>query len=256
MGGERYSDSATRPGSNLMQRKALLVDDERLARNQLRAQLTRFPEIHVVAEADCVPKALDAATRLKPDIVFLDIQMPGQTGFDFLEQADGDFRIIFVTAFDRFALRAFELNALDYLMKPVTFSRLAATVQRITSVERVPRSALVPLDYSDHLFVSDGNGACFVKVRTIKSIVAAGPYSEVFTADGRKWTLLEPIKNWEERLPCVQFVRTHRSCIINLDYVARVEALADNTYEVFLRDQAAPLPISRRYALALKSRLR
>jgi DNA-binding LytR/AlgR family response regulator len=142
------------------------------------------------------------------------------------------------------------------LLKPVTFSRLAATIQRLTSVERVPPCAHVALDYLDHLFLSAGNGACFVKVRTIKSIVAAGPYSEVFTADGRKWTLLEPIKNWEERLPRAQFVRTHRSCIINLEYVARVEALAGNTYEVFLRDQAAPLPISRRYALALKNRLR
>jgi two-component system, LytTR family, response regulator len=234
----------------------LLVDDERLARNQLRAQLEHFPELQVIAEADCVPKALEAAATLHPEVVFLDIQMPGQTGFDFLEQATGNFRVIFVTAFDRFALRAFEVNALDYLMKPVTLRRLAAAVQRLTALEPRRRLKLKALDYSDYLFVSDAGGARFLKVQAIKSIVAAGPYSELFTSDGRKWMLLAPIKNWEDRLPGAQFVRIHRSCIVNLDYVERVEALGGNSYQVFLRDQAAPLPISRRYLLALKNRLR
>jgi two-component system LytT family response regulator len=235
-----------------MLRKALLVDDERLARNQLRAQLTKFPEFQVIAEADSVPKALEAVQRFQPHVVFLDIQMPGQTGFDFLEQASGDFKTIFVTAFDRFALRAFEVNALDYLMKPVGFSRLATAVRRLSVLEPVRPRKAVPMDYSDYLFLSDGAGARFVKLCAVKYIAAAGPYSEVFTTDGHKWMLLEPIKDWEERLPRAQFVRTHRSCIINLDYVVRLQPLGNNTYHVFLRDQAAPLPISRRYALALK----
>jgi two-component system LytT family response regulator len=234
----------------------MLVDDERLARNQLRAQLAHFPELEIVAEADCVPKALEAAAKFRPEVVFLDIQMPGQTGFDFLEQAIGNFKIIFVTAFDRFALRAFEVNALDYVMKPVTLSRLTAAVQRLTALEPRPRVKIKALDYSDYLFVSDATSARFIKVQAIKSIVAAGPYSEIFTSDGRKWMLLIPIKNWEHRLPVARFVRIHRSCIINLDCVERVEALANNSYQVFLRDQATPLPISRRYLLALKIRLR
>jgi two-component system LytT family response regulator len=237
-----------------MQRKALLVDDERLARNQLRAQLTHFPELQVVGEADSVPNALEAVQRFQPDVVFLDVQMPGQTGFDFLRQTSGDFRTIFVTAFDRFALRAFEVNALDFLMKPVSLGRLATAVRRLSVLESMRPRRAVPLDYSDYLFLSDGVGARFVKICAIKYIAAAGPYSEVFTADGRKCMLLEPIKDWEERLPRAQFVRTHRSCIINLDHVARIQALGNNTFEVFLRDQTTPLPISRRYALALKRR--
>lgn len=232
---------------------ALLVDDERLARKQLRAQLDRFPELQVVAEADSVSQALEAVQRFHPDVIFLDIQMPGQTGFDFLEQASGNFKIIFVTAFDSFALRAFEVNALDYLMKPVSFERLSAAIRRLTGAEHEPRKAM-PLDYSDYLFVADGRNARFIKVGTIKCIVAAGAYSELFTADGRKWMLLGAIKEWEERLPGSRFVRTQRSCIVNLDFAESVEVVENNTYRIFLRDQAAPLPISRRYAVALKNR--
>ena len=113
--------------------KALLVDDERLARSQLRAQLSRFSEVQVVGEADGVPQALEATKKLQPDVVFLDIQMPGRGGFDFLKLAGGDFRVIFVTAYNQFALRAFEVNALDYLMKPVRFERLAAAIERLNA---------------------------------------------------------------------------------------------------------------------------
>jgi two-component system, LytTR family, response regulator len=237
-----------------MQLKALLVDDERLARSELRAQLARFPELQVVAEADSVPKAVEAVREHRPDVVFLDIQMPGQTGFDFLEQTAGGFRTIFVTAFDRFAVRAFEVNALDYLMKPVSASRLAGAVHRLMTPSSSAKSP--PLEYSDYLFVSSGEVARFIKVREIACIVAAGQYSEVFVADGRKWMLLESIKDWEERLPRAQFVRTHRSCIVNLDHVDRVELLGNNTYEVFIHGRTTPLPISRRYALELKNRFR
>jgi two-component system LytT family response regulator len=112
--------------------RTMLVDDERLARIQLRTQLKQFSEIEVVAEADCAQKALETAQQMDPDLVFLDIQMPGQSGFDFLEQASGRFRVIMVTAFDQFALRAFEVNALDYLLKPVSVDRLASAVSRLT----------------------------------------------------------------------------------------------------------------------------
>jgi two-component system LytT family response regulator len=262
----------------MMPRTALLVDDERLARSQLRSQLARFLEMRVVAEADSVAGAVDAVERVRPDVVFLDIQMPGSTGFDFLEQASGDFKVIFVTAYDAFAMRAFEVNALDYLLKPVRFERLSAALQRLSPpgdrpVDQRTRHALPlrigsddarcdaargapPLEYSDYLFVSSGSSARFLKIRAIKYIVAAGSYSEVYTADGRKWLLLQPIKDWEARLPAAQFVRTHRSCILNLEYVERVDALCNDTYRVFLRDQAAPLPISRRHARILKERLR
>jgi two-component system, LytTR family, response regulator len=287
--------------------KALLVDDERLARTQLRGQLAHFPTLQVVAEADSVERAVEAVEKHRPDVVFLDIQMPGSTGFDFLEQASGDFEVIFVTAFDRFAMRAFEVNALDYLLKPVRVERLSAALRRLPSAAEpspsvreeigpsrtdgrarhaVPllngggdaagddgaraasrlnvgsgaicagSTAALPLRYSDYLFVSSGASARFLKIRSIKYIVAAGSYSEVYAADGRKWMLLQPIKNWEERLPPAQFVRTHRSAIVNLDYVERVDALGNDTFQIYLHGQPDPLPISRRFARIVKDRFR
>jgi two-component system LytT family response regulator len=241
--------------------KALLVDDERLARAQLRSQLAHFPGLQVVAEADSVGRAVEAVEKHRPDVVFLDIQMPGRTGFDFLEQASGKFKVIFVTAFDNFAMRAFEVNALDYLLKPVRVERLSAAVERLSLLlhrERGERGSAnaTPLEYSDYLFVSSGTSARFLKIRAIKYIVAAGSYSEVFAADGRKWMLLQPIKEWEERLPPAQFVRTHRSAIVNLDYVERVDALSNDTFHIYLHGQPDPLPISRRYASIVKDRFR
>jgi two-component system LytT family response regulator len=237
--------------------RALLVDDERLACVQLRGQLARFPQIEVVAEADSVSKALEAAHHFQPDVVFLDIQMPGRSGFDFLEQAGGDFRIIFVTAYDQFALRAFEVNAVDYLLKPVRFERLADALRRVPeSIASPPPANGAPLQYTDYLFVRDGLRPQFLKVQAIQYIVAAGSYCEIFTADGQKFMLLQALKEWEERLPPKRFARIHRSCIVNLDNVQRVAAMGNNTFEVFLQGKPEPLSISRRYALALKHSFR
>ena len=237
--------------------RALLVDDERLARVQLRGQLARFPQIEVVAEADSVSKALETAHHFQPDVVFLDIQMPGHSGFEFLEQAGGDFKIIFVTAYDQFALRAFEVNAVDYLLKPVRFERLADALRRVSgSTTSTPPANGAPLQYTDYLFVADGSRPQFLKVQAIQYIVAAGSYCEIFTADGRKFMLLQALKEWEERLPPKRFARIHRSCIVNLDYVQRVAAMGNDTFEVFLQGKPEPLSISRRYALALKHSFR
>jgi two-component system LytT family response regulator len=256
LGGKRDCDSAGEFGGGLMQR-AILVDDERLARVQLRRQLARFPQVEIVAEADSVSKGLEAANHFQPDVIFLDIQMPGHSGFDFLEQAGGEFKIIFVTAYDQFALRAFEVNAVDYLLKPVRFERLADALQRVSgSAASLPSANGTPLQYTDYLFVADGLRPQFLKVQAIQYIVAAGSYCEIFTADGRKFMLLQALKEWEERLPPKRFARIHRSCIVNLDCVQRVAALGNDTFEVFLQGKPEPLSISRRYALALKHRLR
>ncbi len=136
-----------------MQYRAMLVDDERLARTQLRTQLGHFPQVQVVAEADSADTALQGIRQFKPDLVFLDIQMPGQSGFDFLERASAKFRVIFVTAFDQFALRAFEVNALDYLLKPVGLDRLQKAIGRLAAPEPGSLPCHPPLDYSDYLFV-------------------------------------------------------------------------------------------------------
>jgi two-component system LytT family response regulator len=286
--------------------RALIVDDERLARTRLRTLLAAHPEITIAGEADSAPTAVAEIDRLAPDLVFLDIQMPGASGFDVLEQTERSFAVVFVTAFDEHALRAFDINAVDYLLKPVTASRLAQ------SIERVRRASLSAdadggkgmgsgapgggpggggpgpgammfesngaglgigggggsedgarpegeagaggpgLTYQDHLFVNTGGRARFVKISSIVYISAAGSHSEVVTADGRRALLPKPLREWEARLPTAHFARIHRSTIVNLGFVERMEQSFNYTYEVFLRGIQTPLALSRRYAVRLK----
>jgi two-component system, LytTR family, response regulator len=235
--------------------RALLVDDERLARKRLRSLLADFPEIEVAAEADSVASALAAVETSQPDVVFLDIQMPGQSGFDFLEKARGGFQTIFVTAHDQFAVRAFEMNGLDYLLKPIETERLERAVKRIARRQAMETGQQGRLEESDYLFVTGSSSSRFIQVRTIQCILAAGAYSEVFAANSGKWLVLRSIKEWLGLLPAKQFVRIHRSALVNLAFVERLEPLPNYSCNVFLREQKAPLWMSRRCASALKQRM-
>ncbi len=234
--------------------KAVIVDDERLARAGLRALLSAHPEIEVVAEADSCGRAAEVVNGLKPDVVFLDIQMPGESGFELLNKTDADFKIIFVTAFDEHAIRAFEVNALDYLLKPVNPDRLARSIARLKQAEPKPEKS-VALDYDDHIFLTVNSRARFVRVSRIVCILAAGAYSDVILAGGEKVFAPKSLKEWEGRLPEKQFLRIHRSTIINLEYVERLEKWLNYSYQVHLRFLPAPLRMSRRYASRVKERL-
>ena len=235
--------------------RALLVDDERLARKQLRASLALFPEVEIVAETAAVPEALAAVQAHHPDVVFLDIQMPGASGFDFLESAGGSFATIFVTAHDRFALRAFEVNGLDYLLKPIERDRLARAIHRLSLGPQatVPADAL--LKSSDYIFVTGRSGSRFIQVRKIQCVVAAGPYTEIFVDDGTKWMMLRSIKEWLVRLPQDRFAAIHRSTIVNFAFVERMEPLPNYSYRIVLRGTKCQLLMSRRRALLLKERM-
>jgi two-component system, LytTR family, response regulator len=235
--------------------RALLVDDERLARKQLRASLAHFPEIEIVAESAGVPEALAAAQDHHPDVVFLDIQMPGRSGFDFLENAGGSFATIFVTAHDGFALRAFEVNGLDYLLKPIERDRLAQAIQRLSVRPQPISQSNALLKNSDYLFVTGRSGSRFIQVRKIQYVVAAGPYTELFVDDGSKWMMLRSIKEWRARLPQDRFAAIHRSTIVNLDFVERIEPLPNYSYRIVLRGSKCQLVMSRRRALLLKERM-
>jgi two-component system, LytTR family, response regulator len=234
--------------------RALLIDDERLARKQLRTLLASFPEVEVVAEACAVPEALAAVEEYQPEVVFLDIQMPGSSGFDFLASARGRFSTIFVTAHDRFALRAFEVNGLDYLLKPVEPDRLARAVRRLAARSVVGDNPSSPLSVSDYLFVSGALSSRFVRVEQILYVLAAGPYSEIFVDDGSRWMMSRSITEWQARLPKGHFVRIHRSTIVNLNFVDRVEPLPNYSCAVWLRGAKGELIMSRRRASLIKER--
>ncbi len=237
------------------QYKAIIVDDERLARKDLLLMLREFDNIEVVGEADSVTLALEIIRRKSPDIIFLDIQMPGESGFDLLEKAQTQAKIIFVTAFDEYAIRAFEVNAMDYLLKPISTERLTRTLERIELEEDPDNSQIRQLSYDDRLFLIVNSHLRFLKVKQIIYINAAGDYSEIFTSEGIKGLTQKTMKEWEMRLPETYFCRIHRSTIINMEYVDRLEDWFNYSLRIYLKGVDNPYVISRRYVSRLKERL-
>lgn len=234
--------------------KALIVDDERLARKELRSLLAEHAIIEVIGEAENVEQALALIPTIEPDVVFLDIQMPGESGFNLLEKIEPTFKIIFVTAFDAYAIRAFEVNALDYLLKPINPTRLAQAIERLSASDHLSEQPVRKLEYDDRLFVESGERSRFLKIASIVYISAADDYSEVITDDGQKSLVLKSLREWEERLPEKHFTRIHRSAIVNLEYVEKIEGWFNRSYRIYLHNVAEPLMMSRRYAVKLKSK--
>lgn len=236
--------------------KAIIVDDERLARKELTSLLEEFPVIDVVGEADDTNSAHQIIEKLKPDVVFLDIQMPGESGFDLVNKLKHQTKIIFVTAFDEYAIRAFEINALDYLLKPINPERLAASIERLTSETEEDSELTRDLDFDDRLFLSINNEMKFLRVSDIICISAAGDYSELKIRDGKKGLVLKSMREWENRLPERYFCRIHRSTIINMEYIDKIEEWFNHSYRVYLKSIEDPFVMSRRYVSKLKDKFK
>jgi len=233
-------------------RRAVVVEDERLARVELCALLEREPGVTVVGEAEGVDEALAVIARERPDLVFLDIQLGRENGFDVLERSDSDFDVIFVTAYDQHAVRAFEVSAVDYLLKPVHAGRLSEALRKAGEAADWAATALPPLDAEDRLFVKAGQHWRFLKVDTIKVIESAGDFTTVHTTAGAEILIARPLREWEARLPNRLFSRIHRSTIVNLEWVERVDEWTNQTFQVRMKGMPAPYAMSRRYAARLK----
>jgi two-component system LytT family response regulator len=180
--------------------------------------------------------------------------MPRRSGFELLEAADVRGRLVFVTAHDVHAIRAFEVNALDYLLKPVHPARLALTVSRLTATAGPLPPPDARLELDDHLFLAEGRAARFVRVRNIVCLRGAGDYADIFLEGGKELLSSRPLKEWEARLPSRSFVRVHRAAIVNLDHVDRVDRAGDDGFCVHLRGLSEPVPMSRRHAARLRAR--
>ena len=164
--------------------KAIIIDDERLARNELKKLLEQYPAIQIIDEASNVDEAVEKIDLSRPDLIFLDIQMPGKTGFDLLAEIEKSPRVIFTTAYDEFALKAFEVNALDYLLKPIDPKRLADAIQKLQSEIALEQASLLgvnrgPLTEVDQVFVKDGERCWFVKLAEIRLFESVGNYAKV-----------------------------------------------------------------------------
>ena len=232
--------------------KAIIVDDERLARNDLKNMLVNYDNIEIVSETEDVNGTIDIIDQLKPDVIFLDIQMPGESGFDLFDRINVSSKVIFVTAYDEYAIRAFEVNALDYLLKPVHPGRLARSIAKLELAEESQQDPDRELDYDDRLFITIDNHMVFLNLKKIICIIAAGDYSEIVTADGKKGLVLKSMKAWEKRLPEKYFIRIHRSTIINMEYMDHLEDWFNYSYRVHLKGLKTPLVMSRRYGMKLK----
>jgi len=238
--------------------KVLIVDDERLARKKLSMLIEKIENVTIVGEADCVDDAMDKIEKLSPDLLLLDIQMPGKSVFEMLNNINFKGRVIFVTAYDQYAIRAFELNALDYLLKPVTLERLKTAIDRSYNYKigdplqtncASPKSLLS----DDYIMLNFNNEIMFVKVKTIKCISAATDYTLVFLESGKKGLVLKSLNEWENRLPKNQFIRIHRSTIINIDFVQKVTKWFNYSCHVYIRNIDDPFILSRRYLKKLKT---
>ncbi len=234
--------------------KAILIDDERLARQELRSLLAPYSEIQIVGEANNAETAIESIKQLKPDVIFLDIQMPGKNGFDLLEEISGVPEVVFVTAYDEYAIRAFEINALDYLLKPVQASRLADTVKKILNKETLDkgevREQTQALNDDDQVFVKDGEKCWFVKLTDIRLFESEGNYVRVYF-DKNRPLILRSLNNLDERLNNRTFFRASRKHIINLKWVESIENWFNGGLMVKLKN-GEQVEISRRQAAKLK----
>ncbi|MBC8025264.1 MAG: response regulator [Steroidobacteraceae bacterium] len=227
--------------------KALVVDDEPLARRELVRLLAAFPRVQVVGEAGNIDDARARIEALCPDVVFLDIQMPGGTGFDLLTQLDNVPRIVFTTAYDQYAVKAFDVNALDYLLKPIEPERLAMTIAKIE--ESSPREAAAPLE---QLFIKDGPRCWFVPLREVSLFTSEGNYVRLHW--GKERPLLgRSLTSLEQKLDAKRFFRANRAQIVNLEFIRQAEPGDGGRLHVQLRD-GPEIEVSRRQAREFKER--
>ena len=227
--------------------KALIVDDEPLARRELRRLLKEHDWVEILGEASNIEEALTQTRQLNPGLLFLDIQMPGGSGFDLLARLDETPQVIFTTAYDQHAVRAFEVSALDYLLKPIEPERLAAALAKVGSRDEVRIS-----DVLERVFVRDGSRCWFIPLREVRVISAEGNYLRL------SWGTLQPLLArpltvLEQRLDPQLFFRANRAQIINLDFIEAVEVGVGGRMHVQMRG-GPEVEISRRQAQLFRRR--
>jgi two-component system LytT family response regulator len=222
--------------------KALIVDDERLARVELRRLLAAHPEVEIVGEARDGNEACELIRKLSPDLLFLDIQMPGMTGFEVLESLDDVPQVIFTTAYDEYAIKAFEVNALDYLMKPIAPARLAASLARVRPVSGVPRL--------EQVFVREGERCWILRLPEIFLLESEGNYTRLYFGSERP-LIRRSLNALEEQLDPAMFFRADRKQILNLKWIEKVEVAISGGLLVTLRG-GRRVEMSRRQSARLR----
>lgn len=238
--------------------RTLLIEDERLAREELKSLLKDFMEIEIVGEARNGSEALEMIKKLSPDLLFLDINMPEMNGFEMIKHLEEIPQVIFVTAYDEFALKAFDVNALDYLLKPVDPIRLQEAIKKLSNSEEEFNShsdAFLAskdrtLTLEDKVFIKDGEKCWFIELRKIRMLESDGNYVKVYF-DSSRPLLLRSLNSFEERLDARFFFRANRKFIINLQWISSIENWFNGGLRVELME-GEKVEISRRQAIRFK----
>ena len=242
--------------------RAIIIDDERLARRELNNLLENYPEIEIIDEAVNADDAVEKINRLEPDLIFLDIQMPGKTGFEMLELLDKVPRVIFTTAYDEFAIKAFDVNALDYLLKPIQEDRLKDAIAKILATkggflpEDLPQASQElkhKLGIGDQVFVKDGDRCWFIGLKEIRLFESDGNYIKVYF-NNVKPMIHKSLNALDEKLYDRSFFRASRKHIINLSWVESIETWFNGGLLVQLKG-GEKVEVSRRQAARFKERM-
>ncbi|QHL87662.1 response regulator [Nibribacter ruber] len=229
-----------------------IVEDSRLARLELKHLLTKFPELDLVGEAENAEEGIALVEELRPDLLFLDIHLPQKNGFELLESLEHVPQVIFTTAYDQYALQAFERNALDYLMKPIEESRLRQAVEKALAKQEAVKPALAPsqLSEEDRVFVKDGERCWFVALKQVRLIESNGNYA-LLSFNNERPCILKTLNYLESRLDPKVFFRANRQQIINVNYIEQINPWFSGSIKIQLRG-GEEVEVSRRQTQVFK----
>jgi len=236
--------------------RTLIIDDERLARIELIGMLDKYEEIEVIGEAENGEEGIEKIKNLSPDLIFLDISMPGMTGFEMIKKLEVIPRVIFVTAFDEFALKAFEINAMDYILKPIENDRLENAIEKLKkeddfeSIEDVAVSDNKLLTVNDRIFIKDGEKTFFVQLSEVRLFESDGNYVKIHF-DKNRPLILRSLNSFEKKLDTKHFFRINRKFIVNLDFIVSVENWFNGGLRLEL-STGEKVEVSRRQAIRFK----
>lgn len=253
---------------NLNKIRSVVVDDVDMIRMTMKKLLQNFPVIELVGEAADYDSAKELINKTKPDLVFLDIDLNGITSLDLISEVNCNPKIIFITAHPDFALKAFELNAVDYIMKPISIDRIRKAIERITSsmiataIEEQPEEPVAGFNESEEgkleadqlILLNFDNKMNFIKIKDIHYIEAFGNYTKIYMNDGKLSITYNSIKGWASRLPEDLFIQIHRSTMVNLTQVTKIERAANDTGRLQLSGIEKPFEISRSYFYQMKKK--
>ncbi|MDB2656967.1 LytTR family DNA-binding domain-containing protein [Crocinitomicaceae bacterium] len=247
--------------------KSVVIDDERLAREELKSILSEYPEITVVGEAQNGEEGIELIRKTDPDLIFLDVNMPELSGFEMLKKLDNIPHVIFITAYDEYALKAFEVNALDYILKPIDPERLAEAIEKLKEREESEFESAAEIRTSrkdrmltstDRVFIKDGEKCFFVELSKVRMLESDGNYVKVYFGKNRP-LILRSLNSFESRLDPEHFFRANRKFIINLDWVESVENWFNGGLRVELKHEIEgkkeTVDISRRQAIRFRELL-